>query len=150
MSVCVYIIYYNNYCEIFFLEKQFNPSDFSVHFSEVNSENIQMLPHIFVSKEYPLHVFENLISANKFSIVNFFFFLFVVFVVVVLFSAYIEPITQPYFFCPLYFICSLFSFPPPHLLILSELLSGYSESPQLLPSQSSHLWPGFITTSTRI
>lgn len=74
MSVCVYIIYYNNYCEVFFLEKQFNPSDFSVHFSEVNSENIQMLPHIFVSKEYPLHVFENLISANKFSIVNFFFF----------------------------------------------------------------------------
>lgn len=75
MSVCVYIIYYNNYCEIFFfLEKQFNPSDFSVHFSEVNSENIQMLPHIFVSKEYPLHVFENLISANKFSIVNFFLF----------------------------------------------------------------------------
>lgn len=70
MSVCVYIIYYNNYCEIFFLEKQFNPSDFS----EVNSENIQMLPHIFVSKEYPLHVFENLISANKFSIVNFFSF----------------------------------------------------------------------------
>lgn len=58
----------------FFLEKQFNPSDFSVHFSEVNSENIQMLPHIFVSKEYPLHVFENLISANKFSIVNFFSF----------------------------------------------------------------------------
>lgn len=44
-----------------FLEKQFNPSDFSGHFfvpfSKVNSENIQMLPHIFVSKEYPLHVF---------------------------------------------------------------------------------------------
>lgn len=78
-----------------------------------------MLPHIFVSKEYPLHVFENLISANKFSIVNFFFFLFVVFVVVVLFSAYIEPITQPYFFLSFIFhLLSVFLSSPssPHFV----------------------------------
>lgn len=91
-----------------------------------------MLPHIFVSKEYPLHVFENLISANKFSIVNFF-----LFVVVVLFSAYIEPITQPYFF--VLYISSALCFP--FLPLISSFCQSSCRDTQSLHSCCHHSLP---------